>query len=1159
MNSNLLTLIPRNLRLLCLFLGLWSCGALSAQNANISLRVQNKALKEVLKQIETDEGYIFLYHDKAIDLDRKVSVDVRNVPLDALLERILDAGTSFEISDRQVVLYTRRTAGKSSAAAPRSSGITVSGQVTDADGNALVGVSVIESGTTNGTATDGDGRYSIQVKSAASLLSFSYLGYKSAEFAVSTRTRLDVTLEEDSARLEDVVIIGYGTQTKASITGALSTVDTEGLVKAPVASITNVLAGSVPGVATVQTTGQPGNDSATIYIRGVGSLNSSNAAPLVLVDGVERDFSQIDPNEIENFSILKDAASTAVFGVRGANGVILITTKRGQEGRPSISVSSITGVQQPLSYVQQTGSYEYARFWNIKQQNDGVTDPSQYFTREAIEAYRTGSDPIMYPNVKWKDEMFNRFFLQTKNNISISGGGRNVRYFVSLGYLFQNGVLKQTDLLDYNNNYSYNRYNYRANLDFDLSRTTTLKIGVGGNVGKTRSPLTVADGNEWVYATIWAVPMAGPGFIDGRRTLIPSGFIPSTIELRDGYSTFFGYGYSEAYRTTLNCDVELVQNLDFLTKGLSVSVKGAYDNRFNLTKTRTSNGWRQEFQRAYYKSYLDDPTKPQTDPDYDKTIVYIPASAASPDYSKDQPLNYAEGSYGRDRNWYLEAKVSYSRSFGGNGDHKVTAMFLYNQSRDYYPVYSNGSEASYQYIPHSYVGYVGRATYGFRNRYLFDVNIGYNGSENFAPGKTRYGAFPSVSVGWVVSEEGFLRGNRFLSYLKLRASWGRVGNDQSNSRFMYMPSVWSQSGSYSFGLNNPNNAEAYGEGTLGNLGVTWETADKQNYGLDANFFDNRLTMNFDLFFEHRTGILLTPNSTPGIISATLPALNIGVVDNHGYEVALGWNDTTRRGFNYYVNANVSFARNKIIYMDEVKSEYAYQNQTGGPTGRYTGLYKFERLYQYGDFIEGPDGSLVLNPSLPQPYVSVAPGDAMYADLNGDGVVDSDDTMVTGYSTRPEYVFGLNAGFNWKGLGFSMQWTGATHVNKMMEIEYRIPYTNAGGRGLLQYFYDDCWTPEHQTGTLPRAAEKSEVWNSAASTLWLRNARYLRLKTLTLSYTFSNSRRLASVGIKRLGISLTGYNLLTFSPLDFADPESLTTNNGAYPLVKVYSVGLNVSF
>lgn len=1027
---------------------------------------------------------------------------------------------------------------------------TISGRVTDMANEPIVGLNVVVKGTTTGVATGLNGEYSLSIPDDnGTVLVFSFLGYKTQEIMIGGRTVLDITMSDDATSLEDVVVIGYGTQTKASITGALSTVDTEELIKAPVASITNVLAGSVPGVSTVQTTGQPGNDSAAIYIRGEGSLSSSLSSPLVLVDGVERDFSQIDPNEIENFSILKDAASTAVFGVRGANGVILITTKRGVEGRPSISVSTITGVQQPLSYVQQTGSYEFARFWNIKQQNDGATDRSLYFTREAIEAYRTGSDPIMYPSIKWGDLMFNDLFLQSKNNINISGGGKNVRYFVSLGYLYQNGVLKQMDYLPYNNNYSYNRYNYRANVDFNLTNTTTMKLNIGGNIGKTQEPRTIEDiKNGWVYATVWAVPMGGPGFINGVRTLLPKGFIPE-VEMRDGFGAFYGYGYNQYYKTTLNIDAEITQNLDALTKGLSVSVKGAYDNYFRLNKYRTGGG--SEYQTAYYKSYLEDPTKPQTDPDYDKTILYIPTGT-------DTPLSYSEN-YERDRNWYLEARVNYSRSFGSSGDHKVTALFLYNQSRDYYPTYSNGATASYQYIPRGYVGFVGRATYGYRNKYLVDVNIGYNGSENFAPGKTRYGAFPSASLGWVMSEEGFMRNQKFINYLKLRASWGRVGNDQSNQRFMYMPSVWTSSGSYSFGVNNPNNAEAYEHGIPGNTGVTWETAEKQNYGIDLNVLNNRLSLNVDYFFEHRTGILLTPNSTPSIIATSLPALNIGEVDNHGYEVALGWNETTARGFNYYVNANVSFARNKIIYMDEVKSEYDYQNQTGGSTGRNTGLYKFERIYQYSDFTSGPNGELILNPALPQPSVTVYPGDAMYADLNNDGVVDGNDKMVAGYSTRPEYIFGLNAGFNYKGFNFSMQWTGASHVSKLMEIEYRIPYTNAGKRGLLQYFYDDCWTPENQSGTLPRAAETSEAWNSENSTLWLRDAKYLRLKTITLGYTFSNSKRLKSIGISSLGISLSGYNLLTFTPLDFIDPESLTNNNGAYPLVKIYSIGLNVNF
>lgn len=1119
---------------------------------SITLHVQDKPLGEVLEQIEDGYGYRFVFRNDAVDLKRKVTVSLTKVSINTVLDCILGPDADYSVRNRQVVIWQKSgTKTEESPSPEKSAGNLVGGQVRDSYGNPIVGAFILEKGTRNGVSTDLDGNWSMKVTSADAVLLFSCLGFREVEFPASSGNIRNVTMEDDMLKLDDVVIIGYGTQTKATITGSLAVVDTKELIKPPVSSITNVLAGSVPGVATVQTTGQPGEDAADIYIRGVGSLSSSASKPLVLVDGVERDFSQIDPNEIENFSILKDAASTAVFGVRGANGVILITTKRGHEGRPSISVSTNTGLQQPSTMVSQVGSYEYARYWNMKMQNDGETDARKYFTDYALEAYRTGSDPLFYPNMNWKKEVFNDVFVQTKNNINISGGGKNARYFVSMGYLYQNGVLKQVESIPYNNNYNYNRYNYRANLDFSLSPSTTMKFNIGGYVGKQQAPLSVkTDGSEWNAVTIWTVPLVSPGLIDGKRTLVPTESVPTGIELnRDGYFTFFGYGYEQYYNTTLNIDVEINQRLDFITDGLSLTLKGAYDNSFNTHKKRHS--WSNEYNRIYYASFYDDPSKPMTDPDYDKTIVLVPES-------KDDVLRYEEENE-RDRNWYIEGKLNWDRSFGPKGQHKVSAMFLYNQSRDYYPRYSTGETSTYQYIPHSYVGFVGRATYNYKGKYLADFSIGYNGSENFAPGKTRYGAFPSGSVGWVISEEPFMETQNFISYLKLRASLGKVGNDLGSTRFMYMPTVWVSNGGYSFGETNPNMAEAYGEGVAGNDGVTWETAVKQNYGIDAEFLRSRLSLNLDLFFEHRSGILLKPNNTPSIISMTLPSLNIGEVNNHGYEVSLGWRDKTKGGFEYFATANVSFARNKIIYMDEIESEFPWQNQTGGSVGRYTGLYKFVRLYQYSDFTEGPDGSLILNPELPQPSSQVYPGDAMYEDISGDGIVNGDDKMVTGYSTIPEYVFGLNAGFNFKGFNFSMQWTGATNVNKLMDLEYRIPYTNAGGRGLLEYFYEDGWTVENQDGTLPRAAETSEVWNSEPSTLWLRDASYLRLKTVTFGYTFPGKGWLKAVGVKSLNISFSGYNLLTFTGLDFIDPESLTDRNGAYPLVKIYSLGLNLTF
>ncbi len=1150
--------------IVCLLLFIWTTAAKAAdQSSSITLKVENKTLAEALKQLETTAGYIFLYNEKSLDLNRRVSADLRNVSIEKVLQTILDPQTKYEVTNRQVVLYKHR---KIEVQAPpqKKASNEISGTITDKNGDPLIGVMVMEKGTQNGVISDLDGNYTITISGDGNgILVFSSMGYKTEEVAIPSRAKFNITMSEDALWLDDVVVIGYGTQTKATITGSLAIVDTKELIKAPVASITNVLAGSVPGISTVQTTGQPGADAAQLYIRGAGSLTDENSAPLILVDGVERDFSQIDPNEIENFSVLKDAASTAVFGVRGANGVILITTKRGQEGKPSISFSSTTGIQQPLSFVQQVGSYEYATFWNQKMENDGYSmeaNPKLFFAPEAIDAYRTGSDPILYPNTNWGEEMFSKAFLQTKNNINISGGGKNIRYFVSLGYLFQNGLLKQNKTLDYNNNHSYNRYNYRANLDFDLTKTTTFKIGVGGNVGKQRAPrfggLGAGEQHQWVYAYIWAVPMAGPGFVDGKRTKVSTDMLPSGVGNQDGYDAFYGTGYDEKHTTTLNIDVELNQRLDFITDGLSLNIKGAYDNYFTYTKIRPI--WTGlEYQKVYAKSYFDNPDLTISDAGYDRTPVYVPDtpihSANMGPY--EQPMGYGEQSYGRDRNWYLEAKLHWSRSFGKTGAHKVSAMALYNMSRDYYTSAGGGT---YSYIPRSYIGYVGRATYSYKDKYLVDASLGYNGSENFAPGKTRYGLFPSASIGWVMSKENFMQRQNVISHLKFRASIGKVGNDKTSSRFLYMPSSWSANGSYSFGNENPNSLQSYGHSTPGNSSVTWETAVKQNYGIDINFFQDRLTATFDYFTEHRTGILLNRNTIPGIIATSLPQLNIGIIDNAGYEVSLGWNDTTTGGFNYFINSNLSFARNKIVYMDEVLSQYPWQNQTGGSTGLSTGVYEFVRIYQESDFIINDEGKKVLNPELPQPNVTVYPGDAMYADLSEDGVVDSRDKKVAGYPTRPEYVLGINGGVSYKGFNLSMQWSGAANVSRMLGIEYRIPFTNAGGRGLLSYFHEDCWSPTNTDGTLPRAAEASEGWNSEASTLWLRDASYLRLKTLTLGYTF-NSPRLKKAGISSLAISLSGYNLLTFTKLKLMDPESMANNFGAYPLVKVYTLGLNINF
>ena len=1009
-------------------------------------------------------------------------------------------------------------------------GITVKGNVVDADGLPVIGAGVTLKGTTTGVAADVDGGFTLVVPDENSVLEVSALGYVTEELTVGKQRTFTVVLRDDAQTLDATVVVAYGTQTKATVTGALTSIDNKSLIKAPVADVTNILAGQMPGVTTIQETGQPGEDYAKIYIRGVGSLSDSNAEPLILVDGVERPLNTVDPNEIESLSVLKDAASTAVFGVRGANGVIIVTTKRGDTGKPKISVSSITGVQMPMSYIEQCDSYDFARYYNVYQWNDGKTDTGLYFTREAIEAYRTGSDPIMYPNTHWNELMFRKAFLQTKNNINISGGSDKVRYFVSMGYMFQNGLLKQIPDVTYDNNYAYNRYNYRANLDFKLTETTDMKFNISGVIGDTREPLNSNRDNIWMLTMLWAHPTASPGIVnDMPVTVVSYDALPDGLTKWNGWEYYYWSGYQNKYKTTLGMDMTITQKLDFITEGLSASVKGSYDTDMALTKKRSGSGG--YHQTIEYASWADGSGMDMSDPAFDRT--YVPVISGS------QPtLSYSE-STDDDKSWYLEARIDYKRKFAHK--HAVSGLLLYNQSRDYYPKY-------YSWLPNGYVGYVARITYGYADKYLLDLSAGYNGSENFAPGKTRYGLFPSGSIGWVVSEEKFMKKARWIDFLKLRASIGLVGSDKSSkdskARFMYMDGVW---------------------GTPGNKGVTWETALKANVGIDFDLFNYRLHFSGDIFQEHRTGILIYPNTLPGIIPFTPSDMNLGIVDNRGYEIEIGWKDHIGN-FTYDINGNVTFARNKIIEEGEVEPQYEYQRETGGPTNRYM-LYQFERLYQKSDFYTDANGVMHLNPDLPQPSNAVYPGDCMYKDLNDDGIIDGLDKMYDGYPNRPEYVFGSNWKFGYKGFNLNLNWVAATHVSRVWNDDYRIPFTNSGHRGLLKIFAenswidnDNPWAPGREDGTLPRFTKTNYPWNSEDSTLWTVDSSYLRLKSASFGYTFTRSRLFDKLGIGSLGLMFTGYNLWTLSKMTLQDPEAKSkSSDGQYPLVKTYNLAININF
>lgn len=1016
---------------------------------------------------------------------------------------------------------------------------TISGRVIDSESEPIVGATVQVKGESSGVITDINGKYEISVSNPDIILVVSFIGYQKTEVKTDGRNIVNIRLQENVQNLEEVTVVAYGVQKKATLTGAISSIGTQALVKSPSASIGNALAGQLPGVSSIQASGQPGADEATLYVRGMGSLFEDSASPLILVDGVERSFSQMDPNEIESINVLKDASATAVFGVRGANGVILVTTRRGEEGKTKININSSVGMQMPTRILDIADSYTTASVFTDYQRRIGISKEKLAFSDYDLERFRLGDEPIMYPNIDWYDYMMNKAAVQTQHNVNISGGTKNVRYFISLGMLYQNGLMKKFEGMGVNSNYKYTRYNYRANLDFNITPTTLLKFNMGGIVGTRVEPQK----NIWSMLA-QSVPMSSPGVIEGKKVITaPNRFEGFGINYaQQAFNAYYGLGYSRNVNNNMNFDLQLTQKLDFITKGLSIEVKGAYNTNYSFSKSVSGHV---ETYNPYYKSQIDGSGLTIEDPDFDKTVVYR--------ISGQNQMNTHSGGKpgGRGRDWYLEGSIRYNRKFGS---HSVGGLLLYNQSKEYYP-------KQYSDVPTAYVGLVGRLTYDYKSKYMAEFNIGHNGSENFAPGR-RFGTFPAGSAGYIITEEDFFPKNDILTYLKLRGSVGLVGNDNmANNRFLYIGSYaidntsgidgnWDKNG-YVFGLTNTAYQPGAFEMDLANPEVSWETALKQNYGLDAYFFKDKLKLSVDYFIEKRRDILINRLTVPSLLSinSILPVLNLGKVNNKGYEIEVKWNDNIK-DFSYYVNANMSYSRNKVIFMDEVEPNEPYMRKTGHEVNAIQG-YVALGFYKKDDFNE--DGSLKEN--LPKPLTKKIPGDVKFADLNGDNIIDSDDIKRIGYPKRPRYTFGLNIGADYKGFSISMNWTGVTACNVEMSKWFKRPLDNSP---LFQYLADGLWSEQNQENA-KFPVIKGSPDNENTSSIWVKDGSYIKLKNLILGYDIRNPKILKAIGASKLSVQFTGYNLLTFDKLKIADPEANLSVANTYPITKIFSVGANITF
>lgn len=1000
----------------------------------------------------------------------------------------------------------------------------VKGTVTDKHGP-VIGASVMIQGTRQGVLTDLNGNFTLNVPPAGARIVISCMGYEDKVIEYAGEPTLSIVIRESALLLDEVQVVAYGSAKKVTITGSMASVNTEDLLKTPVSSISNALTGKVPGLSTVQSSGQPGADDPRILIRGIGSLNDSN--PLILVDGVERSFNQIDPNEIDDITVLKDASATAVFGVRGANGVILVTTKRGQEGTAKINFSSSVALQTPVRMPKFANSHDYATTYVNAQKHDGLPEDQWTFSPEIIDAFRTRSNPLAFPDTDWVNMIVKKTAPQTQHNLSLSGGTKSVRYFASLGLFTQDGLFRSFEK-EYDSNFRYQRLNYRINLDVDLTENTLMRINLGGRLNDKRAPNYEKNSDiRFLFRDIyWAPPFAGMGIIDGKwLTSDSKRFSKLPGDLRDALYPYYGKGYNQSLGNVLNFDFTLEQRLDFLAKGLKAHFKSSYNS--GLT---------------YFKMFKGNEPRYEVLLQSDNSVKYRKVG--------DKTALSFEDKTSQSRDWYLEGALNYRRDFG---DHHLSGLMMYNQSMKYY------QGGGFNGIPRGYVGFVGRLTYNYAMRYLLDANLGYNGSENFAKGK-RFGIFPAVSVGWTVSEEPFMqRIKPFVSYMKIRASYGVVGNDRTDWRFLYLPDSYSaSSGGYLFGTGLGTYYPGADEMKKGNPDITWEKAAKQNYGVDVNFFDQKLKLVFDWFKEDRRDILTSRKILPGYLEVDLPVENIGKVGNSGCEVSFTWRSRVR-SFSYYIGANLSYAKNTIVYEDEVPYPYEYMRRTGKPVGQPFG-FKTDGFFSEQDVIayagnKGKEGGI---PDHGEGFVP-KPGDVKYRDLNGDRLIDDLDKSAIGYPVYPLLSGGLNLGFSYKGFDLSMTVSGAAMTSRYIGGIFRNPFGDTNSRSLMQYMVTEGWTPEKgDKASAPAITFTNKTNNYRDSDLWLRDASYLRLKNIEAGYSLPG-KAVGKLGLGSLRFYVTGYNLFTLDRLKILDPESPANDSSMYPLITVVNTGVKIGF
>ena len=1014
---------------------------------------------------------------------------------------------------------------------------TITGTILTGDTNEpAIGATVYLRNSTTGTVTDVNGKYSITVEGIGGVLEFSYIGYKKQEVAVTGQKTIDIVLQPDTEVLEEVVVVGYGSQKKESVVGAISTLDVTKLT-VPGSSISNALAGQLSGIVAMSRSGEPGkNSAADFYIRGVSSFKGTST-PLVLVDGIERDLDLVDTDDIASFSILKDASASAVYGVRGANGVILITTKKGSVGKPQDNVRTEFGFTQPTKRPQMLGSAEWAELYN-------EAYGSQYYSPEDIEKYRTNADPDLYPNVDWFDALFDDMAANQRVNLNITGGSDIVKYYVSGAFYNESSIYKNAgNIYGYNPSIRYNKFNFRANVDLNLTKSTVVNFNLANIYEKSFGPgYGDTDADIWSY-TFMTSPNAFPvQYSDGKL----SG--PSSDSGNNPWNMLAHSGYREQFWNSAQSLIGVTQDIGELwkpLKGLTANIKFSWD-AWNTTLQRRSKieSFYHARGRAEDGSLI-----------YDRNDegIWIPV------HTGDENLSFLIGRSGT-MTRYLEGSLTYNRVF--NEIHRVGALLLYNQKIHTNTQAGSGDDA----LPYKNQGLAARATYAFKDTYFAEVNLGYNGSENFARGH-RFGFFPAVAVGWMMSnEKWFQPATKVIDMLKLKASYGKVGNDDigGQRRWVYESTIVN-SGSWNYGSDGNQGGTGIRIGEVENLNASWEEALKINAGIEFSLF-NKIRVQADYFREERSGIFLQRAGLPAIVGvSTIPYVNIGKTLNQGFDATVEYTHQVNKDLMLTARGNFTFNRNELLNNDEPDWEYKYQNRIGKPFGSGGSLQPFG-LVAIGLFEsqEEIDNSPVQN------FGEYRVGDIKYQDINGDGQIDSQDQIAIGYTNLPEITYGFGGTAQYKNWDFNIFFQGVARTSFFLNgSSIRTPFSsgNMERAAINEDIYGNVWmstnTPEQNANvTYPRLSMGSggagASNNSQASTWWLRDGSFLRLKSVEIGYSLPKSLLQKSF-IKSLRFYAAGNNLLQFSPFKLWDPEKGSSDGSGYPLNRMFSIGFNANF